>query len=310
MLISKNIIILSFSFITKNECICTVKEAPKQLSCTHSSWCTNIRWKLTPFTSKLSRLYNIPNAHANSRVLTSLSLLPKQCMWSRLFLACNPHKYLWSRSQAATYTLNVDTLSSSLQPIKFCRHTSSLPATQCTWSHFFLAWHPRNLCGISAENTCVLSTLGTWLISGIFIPWVRILQLRRLMSNGHQCNIQQSAYPFSSIKCCSLDYCQDILLYFCKTSKINACLTLCRSNPSAVRANELDFGQAEIVLEVWTHCYVHFSAIPVGKGHRNYPQVTLTAGISLTFSLHPSLLFIAPVRSSKLSHLSRQNWYK
>ena len=32
-------------------------------------------------------------------------------------------------------------------------HTSSLRPTRCTWSQFLLACHPRNLLGISTENT-------------------------------------------------------------------------------------------------------------------------------------------------------------
>ena len=47
-------------------------------------------------------------------------------------------------------------------------HKSNLPLTRYTWICLLLACHPRNLRGISAENTCVLLTLGTWCISCYF----------------------------------------------------------------------------------------------------------------------------------------------
>ena len=47
----------------------------------------------------------------------------------------------------------------------YCGYTSSsLPPTQCAWTRFLLARHPQNLRGISTEGTCVLFTLGTWLL--------------------------------------------------------------------------------------------------------------------------------------------------
>ena len=40
-------------------------------------------------------------------------------MWTRLLLACHPHKFLWSLLQPVTNTMHVITLLSSMPPTQF-----------------------------------------------------------------------------------------------------------------------------------------------------------------------------------------------
>ena len=60
---------------------------------------------------------------------------------------------------------------------------SSLPPVQCRWTYILSVYHPRNLSNVSAENTCVLFTLGTRYISTYFCSSRdRLSQLNRQMS--------------------------------------------------------------------------------------------------------------------------------
>ena len=113
------------------------------------------------------------------------SLPPTRFTWTCLILACHRHKFLWLHLQSTAYTFHMDMPDSCMPPSQIlvvtppayclhvshghawflhatytnsCGYTSSLPPTQCTWSRFLLACHPRNLRSISAENTSVLFT--------------------------------------------------------------------------------------------------------------------------------------------------------
>ena len=75
-----------------------------------------------------------------------------------------------------------------------------LPFTRWTWTRLLLACHPRNLRGISAENTSVLFTFGTWFISCYFrSAKVRLPLLYRQISKYLQVNIQEKHFYIRSI---------------------------------------------------------------------------------------------------------------
>ena len=70
------------------------------------------------------------------------------------------------------------------------------PPTHCSWECLLLACCPRNLRGVSAENTCVLFISGTRCFSCYFFRRIRLPQLHRRMSEG------SSQYPVFTFFCC------------------------------------------------------------------------------------------------------------
>ena len=54
---------------------------------------------------KYSWLYNIPDAHANSRGRTFSSRPPTRCKWSRFLLACHPRNLLWISNTNIPFTV-------------------------------------------------------------------------------------------------------------------------------------------------------------------------------------------------------------
>ena len=98
----------------------------------------NLLWNLSALGSKSLWLYNIADTYANSCGHIS-NQLNTHCMWTCLFLAFYPSKFLWSHLQPAAYTMHVIMLSSSMPPTQFTQH---------------FCW-----------NTCILFTLGTMCIS-------------------------------------------------------------------------------------------------------------------------------------------------
>ena len=143
---NKNIIcFFSFPFITQNVQIGWVQENQRRPRVAHTGAETRIfREPLlysSLFGSQSSWLYNILNAHANSRGYTS-SQPPAHCIQIRLILVWHPRKFSW------TYFLQEYRLHNA------CGHATFYRAAQ------------RNLRGISTENTCALITLITRCISG------------------------------------------------------------------------------------------------------------------------------------------------
>ena len=103
----------------------------------HTQW-SRYKFSVNRFPlSKSSRWHNILKGHANPRDHTSSSSLPlTHYKWTHLLLACHPWNFSWSYLQPAANTMHVITL-------------------------------------LSAENTKVLSTLGTRYISGRFCSQIR-----------------------------------------------------------------------------------------------------------------------------------------
>ena len=139
-----------------------VLEGRRRLSCAHRNRCKNLRW--------------IPFSYFSDRYLpgyitfqtTTQILMVTHPISTHLNVACE-HSSIWHAPCANSRG-----------------HTTNLPPTQCTWSDFLLACHPRNLRGISVENNCILFTLGTGSISCYFRSTrVRLPLLHRQMSKGH-----------------------------------------------------------------------------------------------------------------------------
>ena len=75
----------------------------------------------------------------------------------------------------STQNLSGYITSQTLTQILVVIPLSGCPPIQCTWSRFLLVMHPRNLRGISTDNTCVLFTLGTRCIFWYFrSTWFRL----------------------------------------------------------------------------------------------------------------------------------------
>ena len=123
-------------------------------------------------------------------------------------------KCSWLYNIPETYTNSWSHILFSLLPPTHCMN---MPPTQCIWSCFFLSCYPRILRGISAENTCVLFTLGGSCISCYFCSQCLNFAVALTCQMGLQVNIQQKEI----IKNEPVVYCMHVYMYVRKCNSPN-----------------------------------------------------------------------------------------